>query len=287
MESLKIRITVICLALSPLLVIAGGGWTQSKGKGYYQLSEFWTISDAHYTSTGGIDPNVTNAIYNTNLYIEYGITDRFNAIVFVPIFSRALYNNLISQTTNETIVPGEAINGIGDANVAIKYGLINKGPIVFASTLQLGLPIGESSGGSLGILQTGDGEFNQLLRFDASTSKKVFSKNSWYSLYTGVNNRTNGFSDEFHYGFETGIEITPNIGITAKLDGLKSFKNGSSSDANPTSIFANNSEFLIVRPGFYYKLNDKLGLLAEWSKPLAGRLIFSDAAYTAGVFLKL
>ncbi|MCI5054884.1 MAG: hypothetical protein MRY83_02180, partial [Flavobacteriales bacterium] len=169
MENLKTKIHVyvtIALLMVSSFSYGGGGWTMEKGKGYYQLSQFWTISDGHYTSTGKIDPNVTNGLFNTNAYVEYGITDRIDGILFVPIFSRALYNNLISGTTGDTIQAGEAINSIGDANISVKYGLITNKPWVLSTSLLLGLPIGESSGGSLGILQTGDGEFNQLIRFD-------------------------------------------------------------------------------------------------------------------------
>ena len=157
---------IIILAFSFFnLSYGGGGWTQPKGGIYLKLSEWWIISNQHYTDAGLIDPNTTSGIFNTSLYGEYGITDRLTAIAYVPFFSRAYMNNVISGTTGEVLIPGEAINSFGDTDLSIKYALNRKGIIRTAGTLTLGLPLGNNSGGSQKNLQTGDGEFNQLIQF--------------------------------------------------------------------------------------------------------------------------
>jgi len=69
---------------------AGGGWTQPKDKGYIKISEWWIIANQHFTDQGRIDPNLTNGLFNTNIYAEYGLTDRLTAIVYFPFFSRAI-----------------------------------------------------------------------------------------------------------------------------------------------------------------------------------------------------
>ena len=45
-----------------------GGWVQPKGMGYYKLSQWWIVADAHYTSTGEVDPNGTRATYFTSVF---------------------------------------------------------------------------------------------------------------------------------------------------------------------------------------------------------------------------
>ena len=56
------------------------------------------------------------------------------------------------------------------------------------------MPIGNDSGGSQGNLQTGDGEFNQLIQLDAGTGFPIGGTNGYANVYVGFNNRTNGFS---------------------------------------------------------------------------------------------
>ena len=169
----RIYLLIIFTFLIINLATAGGGWTQPKGGIYLKLSQWWIISNQHYTDAGLIDPNTTSGIFNTSLYGEYGITDRLTAIAYVPFFSRAYMNNVISGTTGELITPGEAINSFGDTNLSIKYALNKKGLIRTAATLTLGLPLGNSAGGSQKNLQTGDGEFNQMLQLDASSSFQI------------------------------------------------------------------------------------------------------------------
>ncbi len=287
---MKIRIILLvafAFAMSQT-TFAGGGWPQPKGKGYFKLFQWWVIADQHFTTSGGIDPNTTNGIFNTGVYGEYGLTNRLTGVIYAPLFSRAYFNNTISGTTDELLIPGEAINSIGDVDLSLKYGLITKGKIVLSTSLKLGLPLGNSSGGSAGNLQTGDGEFNQLLQFDASTSFKLGKANAYSSIYVGANNRTEGFSDEFHYGLEAGIGFLENrLYLIGRVLGVKSFKNGNlNTEANTTSIFANNTEYLSVGPEVAYQWNKNWGASASFATAISGSIIFANPSYSVGVFYK-
>lgn len=265
---------------------AGGGWPQPKGKSYLKLGQWWVVSDQHYTDNGGIDPNVTNGIFNTSLYGEYGFTDRFTGILYFPFFSRALYNNTVSATTGEIITPGEAINSIGDTDIGLKYNFFRKGSLVVSATLTLGIPLGEDRGGSAGILQTGDGEFNQLFQLDAGTGLTIGKVNTYFNVYAGYNNRTGGFSDEFRFGVEGGVNLFQDR-LTAifRLYGIESLKNGNLNELiTSTTIFANNSEHLTVAPELAYRIQDNWGVTAGVAAAISGELIFAAPAYSVGVF---
>jgi hypothetical protein len=198
---------------------AGGGWPQPKGGGFFKIGQWWVIADRHYTDAGLIDPNVTNAIYNTSLYAEYGLTDRLTGIVYFPFLSRSLFNNTVSAGSGEIIQAGEAINGIGDTDISLKYGLVVDKPVVVSASVLFGLPLGIASGGNDGRLQTGDGEFNQMLRVDASTSFSIGEIEAWSTIYAGYNNRTQGFSDEVRFGVELGGQFFDKriLGIVASV----------------------------------------------------------------------
>ena len=269
-------------------VYAGGPWTQLKGKGYFKLSEWWTVFDQHFTDTGLLDPNVTTGIYNTNFYVEYGVTDRFTTVLNFPLFSRTYMNNLRSSTTNDILVAGEALNSIGDIDLGVKYCLSCSGTKLPVSvSLILGIPTGNSSGGSQNNLQTGDGEFNQMLMVDAGTGFNL-SRNipAYVSAYVGVNNRTENFSEEFRYGVEFGVGVfNKRLWLNTKLNVVESFKNGATAeDVTTVSVFANNTEFASVAFEANYYLNDRLGLSTSVAGALRGEIIAAAPSYSVGVF---
>ncbi len=267
---------------------AGGPWPQKKGNLYFKLSEWWMVFDQHYTDQGLIDPNVTTGLFNTTIYAEYGITNRLTGMIYTPLLSRNYMNNLISRTTNEILVPGEAINRIGDSDVSLKYALSTGEKFIpVSATLTLGLPIGVASAGSQGNLQTGDGEFNQMLQIDAGGGFNISEKISSYaSGFAGFNNRSNGFSDEFRFGVEAGFSLANNkLWIIGRLNGVESLKNGdTAATASSTSVFANNAEYTSYGVEAAYYISRRLGVSAGFASAFRGEIIAAAPSYSVGVF---
>lgn len=276
---------ILMLSMS-LEAQAGGPWPQLKAEGYFKLSQWWIVADQHYTDLGLIDANVTTGIFNTSLYAEYGLTDRLTGILNMPFFSRAYNNNQISGTTGEVLNPGDAINSFGDTDVGIKYGLTKPGSSVAVSaSLIFGIPLGQEIGGIQNNLQTGDGEFNQILRIDVG---KSFEK-AYVSAYTGFNNRSNGFSDEFQYGIEAGVNLmNKKLWLFGRLYGVESLKNGDTGvGTNSTSIFANNIAYTSYSLEAAYYLKDRLGISANIASAFRGELVLANPSYSAGIFFEL
>lgn len=284
-----VLITSLVLFSTTLPVWAGGGWPQPIGHGFFKLGQWWTMSDQHYTDAGLIDPNVTTGVFNTSLYAEYGFTNRLTGVLYFPFFSRTYFNNTVSGTTGELLIPGEAVNSIGDTDIGLKYGLVVDKPVVLSATLTLGLPLGNNSGGSQGNLQTGDGEFNQMIQLDAGTAFNLGKQSMYANAYLAFNNRTNNFSDEMRFGVETGINLFDNkVTALVRLYGIRSLQNGDlEAGTNSTSLFANNSEHLTISPEIAYNINEKWGVSAGYATALSGKIIFADPAYNVGVFFKL
>lgn len=269
---------------------AGGPWPQPKGKGYFKLSEWWTVFDQHYTDQGRIDPNVTTGLYNTTFYGEYGLSKRVTAIVNAPLLSRNYMNNLRSGTTNEVIVEGEAINAIGDIDLGFRYGLSKSGAAIpLALSLTLGLPTGKTNAGTQGNLQTGDGEFNQILLLEAGHSFQIGKVASYLSAYAGVNNRSNDFSEELRYGLEWGLGLAQQkLWLNAKLNVVSSFKNGATAETTTsTSLFANNAEFSSIALEASYYLTKRVGVSVSAAGAFSGSVIAAAPAYSVGVFYDL
>jgi hypothetical protein len=276
-------LTVLCCLIFSASLMAGP-WPQPKGKGYFKLYEWWLQFDQHYTSTGELDPNATLGLYNTSVYAEYGLTDRLTGVINLPIYSRNVINNQLSGTRGNVIIPGEAIGGLGDTDISLRYALNAQGSAMpIAATLTFGLPLGESAGGDQMNLQTGDGEFNQMLAFSAG---KSLTKDLYATASLGVNNRSNGFSDEFRYGLEAGYGLAnQRVWLIGRLNGSKSFMNGETAETvSSTSIFSNNAEYLSLGGEVNVYVTPKLGLSVGAATAVSGRIIAAAPSFSVGVF---
>lgn len=287
---MKYRTFLIALVgyLYSTMLLAGGGWPQPAGHGYIKLSEWWLIADQHYTDVGRIDPNLTTGIFNTSFYAEYGLSNRLTGLLNFPLFSRAYVNNQVSFTTGEVLIPGEAINSVGDLDIGLMYGLWAGNGWSISARLVAGIPLGIDDGGTAGNLQTGDGEFNQLLQVDVGKSFQIGSLPAYANIYTGVNNRSGGFSDEYRFGLEAGLSfLQDRLTTTLRLYGVQSFHNGlmPSAQANSTSIFANNSEHITFAPEISYRFSDHWGIAVGMGQALSGRIVLAAPAYTIGIFV--
>jgi len=264
-------------------------WVKGKNNGYYKLSSWVLVADQHYTGTGDISPNATRSNFNLNFYGEYGISDKLDVIAYIPFFSRVTQNAQVSGTTGETTIEGEAINNIGDTDIGMRYSLLQNDKVALSSTLKLGLPIGESAGGFDGSFQTGDGEFNQLLQLDLGLPFTIQETPLYAKTYVGFNNRTQGFSDELHFGGELGASfIARKLWLIARLNGVQSLQNGDLSPANSNgSIFANNLEFTSIGAEIAYYFTKKLGVSFTYASAVSGTLVYAAPSYSGGVFLDI
>lgn len=264
-------------------------WSKGKGNGYYKLSAWYLKSDQHYTDTGAIDPNVTRTQFNTNIYAEYGISNKFDIIAYVPFFASTSQNNQISGTNGSVISNGEKFSSFGDVDLGVNYAFFKKGNWAASAKLMLGLPTGNEKGGSDGSYQTGDGEFNQYLSTYLGYSTRLGSFPVYAKTYVGYNNRSKGFSDEFRTGLEAGINLIENkLWIIARLNILKSLKNGTLNATNSNgSIFANNIEFSSFGLEAAYYITNKIGVSASFDTAFDGRIIAANPSFSAGVFLDI
>ncbi|MEM1134808.1 MAG: hypothetical protein AAGI07_03130 [Bacteroidota bacterium] len=262
---------------------AGGGWPQPKGSGYFKLGQYAIIADQYFTPAGDIVDITTTGFYATYLYGEYGLTDRLTATVYFPFFSRSTLNR-VESNTGELVQEGDFVNSVGDTDIGLKYNIINSSVAVSVG-LTLGIPFGNPSGGTSELLQTGDGEFNQMLSVDVS---KSFSDGKVYvSAMTGFNNRTEGFSDEFRYSVETGVNFSKKWWGIMRLYGINPLDNGDGEFVANNGIFSNNIEFISLSPELVYEVKDNWGVSAGAGFAFNAKRVLAAPAYSLGVFLKI
>ena len=263
-------------------------WTKGKGNGYYKLSAWSVIADKHYTDTGEIDPNPTRGTFNFNFYGEYGLGEKIDLISYIPFFTRTYQNNVVSGTRGDIITEGSTLNAFGDIDIGVRYGILKKNSLALSTTLKFGLPTGNTSGGNeFAILQTGDGEFNQLLQVDLGYSFKLKDIPAYGKTFVGYNHRTKGFSDEIHFGGEIGFKFFDRLWLIGKLNVLKSTKNGSLTAFTANgSLFANNIEYTNIGLQAAYNISKKIGVSYEYGNAINGRIIAAAPSHSVGVFSK-
>jgi len=274
------KIIITALFLLPITVFAQG-WVKEKGKGYFKVAQNIVSSNEYFAPNGDRVPVTTISQFGTSIYGEYGLSDKITGVINFPFYVKQTINDVQFRQSGRTI-PGDEFGAVGDADLGIKYGFLQDKPIVLSTSLILGLPLGKVNGGSSGILQTGDSEFNQLIRLDASHS--FYPKPIYVNVYSGFNNRTKDFSDEVRYGFEIGFPFKKFIPIL-KVNGVASLKNGEALSSQG-SLFANNIEYLSPSLDLNYQINTKIGLSAAVAGAIYGKNVLRAPNYNFGVFIE-
>ena len=281
---MKLRYSIIiALVFTTLQLSAQSPWTKKQGEGFFKLSEMIIVSDQFYSPEGSIQDIKTAGVYITGLYGEYGLTDRLNVVGFVPFFVRnTIHEQEFAISPNNE--PGDESNSFGDVDLGFNYGIKQDGPFVLSASLLFGIPSGETSGGNTEILQSGDGEFNQLIRLHAGYS--FYPAPFYATTSVGFNNRTNGFSDEFRFSLEFGAAIKQNLFAALKFGILESFNNGDAT-ASQTGIFSNNTEYVTFGPEVNYFIGKGFGVSASVFGAFSGQNILASPAFTLGLVYDL
>ncbi|MDX2301725.1 MAG: hypothetical protein NW226_02945 [Microscillaceae bacterium] len=257
------------------------GWVSNKGTGFFKIGQNVIRADRFFNPDGTTIDITTTSLYISSLYAEYGLTDRLTAVVYAPLFFRLTLNRVVFEPSNETI-EGDEFNSVGDIDLGFKFGLIRNKPFVLSVGLLFGIPTGNNAGGNTQLLQSGDGEFNQLLSLNAGYG----ASKSFFGVTVGFNHRTEGFSEEIRFGAEAGYNFSKNITGILKFDGVESFKNGNV-EGTSNGIFSNNAEYLVITPEINYTFKDTYGVSANASIPLRGENTVNALSYSFGVFYKL
>ena len=277
----------ITLSLFLLAINASAQWTQEKGKGYYKIGAWFLEANEHYTDTGLVDPNITRGHFITSFFGRVGLTNKLTLIGYLPYTQ--VYQNGQRFSSGLPSLPGESFASLGDIDLAVEYQLWEKKGWAFSTSLILGLPTGDDAGGSDGSYQTGDGEFNQSLQFNLGKSFPIGKQNFYFKSNISINQRSKGYSDEWHFGLETGTKIAKDkLLLLGRFNTRQSLQNGSLSAVNNNgSIFANNVEVTNLGGEIIYGFSKVWSINFTGSFPISGKVIYKAPALAVGIALEL
>lgn len=274
--------TFLCCFILTHLAAPGyaGGWPQPKGGYFLKLSEWWIASDQHFDMNGQVQTNTHEfGYYSTNLYAEYGLSNRVTGILYFPFLN---YTYSIPPSR----VGKLSAWAMGDAEVGLKYALVYNKPIAVSIQFLFGIPSGKKQGDIIGGLHTGDGEWNETIKLEAGSGFRLGSAEGWWNVMGGFNIRSNDFADEVLYGFESGLKLSNNkITIIAWIGGIESVGEGNQ-PVTPQSLFSNKREFLSLAPEAIYHVSETWGITAGVGTALSGQNIFANPTFSLGVFIR-
>ncbi|MCP4460784.1 MAG: hypothetical protein GY816_22595 [Cytophagales bacterium] len=273
------RFLIIILLFSSFSSLASG-WPKKKGTGYYKLG-YSMINGMHFFDESGTKTRLGRDLgfYTLSLYGEYGLTDHLTLVTYLPFATTAKLGTQFGE-------PDGSITTFGDINVGFRFGLVVDKPNVLSMSATFGLPTGttstDTSGGEAS-LQTGDGEFNQLIKIESGHS---FENGFYASSLLGVNFRSKGFSEEIQFGGEIGHVNDVLISIL-KFQSINSLRNGDNTESTNSNIFNNNMELLTIAPELALKFSDKFGISVNHTIYLSGKKTLASPNTTLGIFWNL
>lgn len=259
-------------------IIAQNGWTKGKNKLYAQ-SSISAFSSRNYQNLDGVlfDQGSTLQSKSLALYAEYGITDRLTTEIEFPFLIVNQYN---------TTLP---VYGLGSAKIGLKYGIYKKIPISFSVMADIptnkGINLSRSKElNEIGTydfinLPTTDGELNILSTLAISQSTKT--GRTFASLYSTLNARTQGYSNQLIVGGEIGQLFFNKLYIIGKIRIQESLSN----EPNPavSFVYGEGTTFTFVNLTTMWTLNNHWKLVGSYSN-LNGIIIPARNAYTGNTF---
>ena len=199
----KIKTLLILVLISVQVAQAQSPWTREKGKAYLQLGFSGIFYNKLEFEGKTIDLPYDVSDITSQIYSEYGITDKLEAQLILP-FKIVSYEG---KTGNFS----ESLSGIGNVNLGLKYKVLDGNWKVSA-----GLQYAFNS-------ITKDNVKNLSTGFNAETALPYLtvgtSSGKWYYFgNVGYGYMTNTYSDFFKLSAEVGYNVTEKSHLIFVLD---------------------------------------------------------------------
>ena len=265
--------------------VAGGGWVKARQTGYYKLGLSYVSSNGYFAGGNVFSPTLDASLTTASFYTEHGLGSGVSFEGYLPFYTRHVVSGTILDEDGLPVPLEDAAGGVGDAIAGLRFQFYKGDALAIAGTFSLGLPFGNSGLGENENLFTGDDEFNQLIRLDASMPFGGKTVGGFATLYGGLNNRSGNFSNEFTYGLQVGLSYAPaDIWVIASVDASRAnnevaseFTNGFTSSMSFTNLTVQSS----------YLLTNKHGVTLSYTASIDGNVLLVAPTVSVGVFIDI
>lgn len=222
-----IRSFTLTLVLAALTctAIAGGPWPRAKKSGYAQLGFTYIGYNSFFNHEGKLtDLRRPVTDFTTQLYLDYGITDRLTFVANLPFKYVATADKISSADSTyfpDTLANGNLF-GLNNVMLGLKYNIINK-KVLFSVGLNTEANVARYD--SLTTLRTGPSAwvFHPYLSVGSS-----FVQGKLYTMLdAGYRLRLNNYSDEVDFNFELGYSWNYKTYFILSVAGRFSMQEGS------------------------------------------------------------
>lgn len=257
--------------------MSAGPWTRKAGTGFLQLG-FSTIPYKKVYNDQSTKELVNGTVSNSvvQLFGDVGITDELAVTAAIPVV-------FISAKDLQGAGPSSPSNsGIGDINLALRYGFYNQNGWAITGTSLFGLPTGDDT--NVDGLLTGDGEFNVALGF--AIGRSLYPAPAFASAELSYDIRSKNFSNDILYNIEVGYGLMEQrLYVILQMSGRKS-TSSKATVITPASRFGlntQNQEFNAIIPKLFYHAGGGWGVSVSLATATHGRNVAGGFVFAAGV----
>jgi len=306
------RLVQLLLSTSLLLILMttsvwAGAWTMPQGKLYTRLAYSEYDSQRFFNENGTTHAYAPNDEFKNkrrdfdydeqtwSFYAEYGILDSLTLIGSVDYKEtewtyqsngRKLVDGVMT-TFDSGIDKTAKSSGLADINIGLRYRLLktDSGVLSLQGLYKTGEAYDEEDQDYTADIQRGDGQedFELKLQYGQSLYPLV---PGYMNAEAGYRWRSQGYSDEFRYLIEAGVDITKALYLRSKLDGTANFGNGDSGpegklteiDSNPYEIDLGKLEITCG-----YKVTSQIAVEASYYKELYGASTTQGETYSLAI----
>lgn len=270
------KIYTIIAVLSCTFVFAQSPWTQEKGKFYTQLS-FTTI--ANYDEVFGDPDYETDREITDNtlqLYGEYGISSKTTLLLNLPI-------KLISTgdvVNGNAFITEDSKTAFGNISVGLRHQFYTKKWIISG---QLNVEANTGSFDMSSGIRTGHDAWTLTPTLNIGRSFDSF----YVQAFTGIDLKTNNYSNNFKIGGEIGTKVHTNIWLIGFVDIVNSLNDG---DINlplsnlGTALYVNNQEYGAFGLKAIGEFSNSFGGIVSFGGAFSGTNVAKQAALTFGLY---
>lgn len=213
-------ISLIAVLTAIPTTASAGAWTAKKGDTYLKGAVNYFETSNRFGDEGTFE-NFSNL--NFNVYVEHGLQD--NLTFFATGSLVDLENRADGVETSET--------GISDIEIGLRYRLID-GPIIVSAQGLFKAPYLYDEDAELP-LGNGQEDFEGKLLFGSS-----FGPLGYGGLEVGYRHRTDDPVDEFRFLVEYGIDVTEQVYLRTKLDGIHAVQSSDIGDEGLVGLPSDN-----------------------------------------------
>lgn len=265
-------------------ILAGGPWTQEKGRGYAQAS--FTFIPAYRSLYGreGETIELNREVTDQTLlgYVEYGLISGLTIIGEAPLkFVSSGEEVFPGSDFQDNLLESGSLSGLGNISLALKYCLLKK-RLLLSGQLRIDAPTATSEAQSG--LRTGTDAWGV-----APTLILGGSRGNLYAFVeSGVRLRSDDYSQEFLLGGEAGVSLLKRIWVIGVLDVRQSIEDGTHDNENSeqTGLYPDNQEYFAFGLKLIAEINPRFGINFSAFGASGGNLVAKSPANTFGVYLR-